>query len=94
VVQLVDSSGEVVASYSSAKSFSSLVFSSEEILAGEEYQVVVGGTQTGTVLGGYSPGGNTAGAASVTAVTGGAYQSTGMGGGFGGGRPGDRPERP
>jgi len=97
VVQLVASDGTVVASYQSEKSFSSVVFSSPDIVAGEEYTVYVGGSVTGTGVGGYYEGGSTDGGTAATTTTAGEYTNEGMGGpggGFGGERPGgERPAR-
>lgn len=48
-VQLATASGEVLADYTSAKSYSSLVFTSTDLTAGAEYTIVLAGDQVGTV---------------------------------------------
>ena len=52
VVSLVDADGIVVATYESAKEFSSLVFSSDAIEAGVEYTVTADGIAVATATGG------------------------------------------
>ncbi|MCU1407052.1 MAG: hypothetical protein JWQ43_3355 [Glaciihabitans sp.] len=93
VVQLVDDSGTVVASYESTKDFQSVVFSSAGIVDGAVYSVYVGGTATGDAVGGYSVSGDIAGATENTTVTAGDAATSTMGGGGQGGVQGEGPRR-
>jgi len=61
-VELVDTDGTTVATYTGEKTFASVVFSTAGIASGAEYEVVVAGTSVGTVtagehVGGTGPGG-------------------------------------
>jgi len=72
VVQ-VASGDEVIASWTADKNFSSIVFSSDAITNGETYTVYVGGTASGTAVGGLTLGGSTSGAAELGTVTAGQH---------------------
>lgn len=82
-VHIVDSSGAVVATFVTAKEAASIVFSSADLKAGEEYTVLSGGTADVTAGLGT---GSTTGATEVTTAVAGEYTSSG---GMGG-RPGKR----
>jgi len=90
VVQIVDGSGDRIATFKSAKSFQSVVFSSSAVTSGAEYAIHIGGSATGAQIGGLYDGGSTSGATHVTDVTAGAGGSgmQGPGGMPGGGMPG------
>ncbi|ASD21856.1 hypothetical protein B7495_06900 [Cryobacterium sp. LW097] len=85
VVQLVDSAGDVVMAYESAKDFQSVVFSSDELVAGETYSVHVGGTASGEIAPGVYADGDYASATNTTTVTAGEAATGTMGGGAAGG---------
>ncbi|WP_241237001.1 carbohydrate-binding domain-containing protein [Georgenia faecalis] len=87
VVQVVSSDGDAVASFTPRTSFSSVVLSAPGLVAGETYEVYVGGSVAGTQTGGVHDDGDLAGASVVATVTAGEYASGGMGG-PGGGEPG------
>ena len=72
VVQVV-SGDEVVATWTADKSFASFVLSSAGITAGESYTVYVGGTASGTAVGGLTLGGSTTGATELGTVTAGEH---------------------
>ncbi|MBX0301548.1 carbohydrate-binding domain-containing protein [Cryobacterium sp. 1639] len=61
VVQLVDGAGAVVMAFDSVKEFQSVVFSSDELVAGETYSVYVGGTASGEAATGTMGGGGAGG---------------------------------
>ena len=84
VVQIVDGNGTVVATFVTAKTAQSIVFSSAAITSGAQYQIYIGGTATGTGVGGLSEGGSLGSATSAVTVTAG---QAAAGGGFGGGGP-------
>ncbi|POH61387.1 hypothetical protein C3B59_12085 [Cryobacterium zongtaii] len=86
VVQLVDSAGDVVVAYQSAKDFQSVVFSSDELVAGETYSVYLGGTVSGEIAPGVHSDGEYASAVNTTTVTAGEAATGTMGGGAGGPR--------
>lgn len=82
VVQVADSSGELIGTFVTEKEAASIVFSSEGMEDGEEYTVYTGGT-AGTGAGLVD--GTLKGATEVSTLTAGEYTAGGMG--FGGGRP-------
>ncbi|WP_413450678.1 carbohydrate-binding domain-containing protein [Georgenia phoenicis] len=86
VVTVATADGEVVASFTATKELSSVVLSSSEIIAGETYEVYVGGTVASTPTAGLYDNGDLTGASVVASVTGGEYAAGGMFGG--GGMPG------
>jgi len=88
-IHIVDSSGQVVASFVTTKETASLVYSGEGIQDGQQYKIYTGGTAD--VAAGVGAG-NIEGATQATTVTAGEYSSGGMGGGMGGpgGGPGGR----
>lgn len=88
VVHLV-SNGQVLVSYRAAKNFREFLFSSNQIVNGQTYQVYLGGSITGTVIGGMSTSGSIAGANQVTTATAGQYS-----GGIGWPPPGGWPPWP
>ncbi|SEE95831.1 protein of unknown function [Arthrobacter alpinus] len=73
-VQITDSTGAVVATFVTAKQTSSIVFSSADIKAGEQYTVFTGGTAD--VEAGLATGSAT-GATEVTTATAGEYTTSG-----------------
>ncbi len=72
IVHLV-SNGQVLVSYRAPKSFREFIFSSDRIVNGQTYQVYVGGSISGTTIGGMSTSGSIAGATQVATVTAGQY---------------------
>ncbi|MDJ0459512.1 carbohydrate-binding domain-containing protein [Arthrobacter sp. NQ7] len=81
VIQLADSSGTVVAAFTTTKATASLVFSSPEIVQGQQYTVYTGGTADGGAGLGH---GALDGAKQVGTATAGEYTaSQGPGGGGG-----------
>ncbi|MEE1621700.1 carbohydrate-binding domain-containing protein [Zafaria sp. Z1313] len=86
VLQITDSNGELIATFTVAKATGSLVFSSADFVDGETYSVYVGGTATQDA--GLEPAGSAAsldGAEEAVSVVAGEY-SSGMGGGMRGGQ--------
>ncbi len=97
VVAVTTADGQVVAAFESTKEFSSVVLSSSEIIAGETYEVHVGGTVAGTATASLYDDGDLTGTSVVATVTGGEYAVSGMpGGGMPGGpgRPGGDSREP
>ena len=88
VVAVATADGQVVASFESTKEFSSVVLSSSEIVAGETYEVHVGGSVAGTATASLYDDGDLTGTTVVATVTGGEYAASGMSGGGMPGRPG------
>ena len=68
------SGDEVVATWTADTSFASFVLSADSITAGESYTVLVGGTASGTAVGGLSLGGSTTGATWLGTVTAGEHR--------------------
>lgn len=108
LVTLTDSSGKAVVAYAPAKTFSSIVISSPDLKAGEEYSISTGGTSTGSATDGLYDGGSVSGSTKVvtfklgdkvTYVNESGITTANTGGGFGGhggggrGMGGDRPAR-
>ncbi|MEZ5126618.1 MAG: carbohydrate-binding domain-containing protein [Thermoleophilia bacterium] len=87
VVQIV-SGEDVLATYTTAKVTSSIVFSSASIVSGESYDVYVGGSASSDSLAGYSASGDLSGADKIASVTAGEHTAGGRGSGMGGGAPG------
>ncbi|GAA4622978.1 carbohydrate-binding domain-containing protein [Cellulomonas oligotrophica] len=84
VLQVLDADGNVVATFETSKSVGNVVYSSDAITSGSEYQLAVGGTASGEDVGGlYASGDATGASVAVTGTAG--VESTGMGGGMGGG---------
>jgi hypothetical protein len=75
VVQIA-SGDEVVATWTADEDFSSLVFSSDAITAGETYTVHLGGTASGTAVGALTLGGSTTGATGLGTVTAGQHAAS------------------
>lgn len=69
VVQIVSSDGDVVASFASPTSFSSVVLTSPELVSGQSYEIWVGGSQVGDAVGYYAPDGDLSGATDLGSVT-------------------------
>ena len=92
VVAIATTDGEVVAAFESPKDFSSVVLSSAELVAGETYDVLVGGTVSGEATAGLHDDADLAGATAVATVTGGEYSTGPMGGP--GSAEGDLPQPP
>jgi len=88
-VQVVSTDGEVLASYTVEKEFSSLVYSSADVQGGAGYTVTAGGSATGEEVGGLASDGDASGATTLATATAGEFAGGGMGGGGmgGGGRP-------
>lgn len=61
VVQVVSGDGEVVATWTAPKSFQSLVLTSPDLVAGESYEVQVGGAASGETVGWFTAEGDAAG---------------------------------
>jgi hypothetical protein len=78
VVQIA-SGDDVIATWTADQDFSSLVFSSDAITAGETYTVHLGGTASGTAVGALTLGGSTTGATELGTVTAGQH-AAGRGG--------------
>lgn len=72
VVHLV-SNGQVLVSYRASKNFREFLYSSSQIVNGQTYEVYLGGSITGTVIGGMSTSGSIAGATQVATATAGQY---------------------
>lgn len=94
LVRVEDSDGNVIAAFKPAKAYSSVVVSSTELVKGEEYTVILGGTATGTEADGYYADGPFSGgteavsftvSGAVTQASQSGAQTGGMGG-QGGGR--------
>ncbi len=68
VIQIVQE-GDVIASYTAAKTFASVVFSSADITSGETYEVWVDGTPSGDAVAGLALGGSTEGGTQLGTVT-------------------------
>jgi hypothetical protein len=103
VVQVLDADGDALAAFESSKDFSSLVYSSPDVVADQTYSAATGGSVSGQTLGGLAQAGDSTGSTVVTTGTAGEALA-GMGGpgggpgggpaggpagGPGGGRPGD-----
>ncbi|MFI2754523.1 carbohydrate-binding domain-containing protein [Cellulomonas sp. P22] len=90
VVHVLDADGDAIATFESTKAFSSVVYSSADVVAGDTYRAAVGGSVTEPGTGPLAASGDPSGA--TVAATGTAGEVTpGMGGGGpmgGGGRPG------
>ncbi|MEV2242522.1 carbohydrate-binding domain-containing protein [Micromonospora sp. NPDC049891] len=69
------SGGQVLASYRAPKNFREVVFSSNRIQHGQTYEIYLGGSLTGTTIGGMATtGGSIAGATRLMTVTAGQYR--------------------
>ncbi|QTE29232.1 carbohydrate-binding domain-containing protein [Pengzhenrongella sicca] len=86
VVHVVAADGTEIASFESAKDFQSIVLSSADLVAGETYTVLTGGTVSGEVVAGLSTSGDSSGATQALTVTAGEAPAGGGGPGGGGGR--------
>lgn len=95
LVTLTDSSGKQIAAFAPAKTFSSIVISSPDLLAGTEYTLATGGKAAGTASDGLYDGGLTSGSTkvvtfklgdTVTYVNSSGVTTANTGGGPGGGR--------
>jgi hypothetical protein len=62
VLLVVGPDGTVVAGFEASKAYSSFVVSTPDVVAGESYEIYLGGSVTGDTLGGYSTEGDTTGA--------------------------------
>ncbi len=80
ILHVVDSSGHVIASFKSPKTYQSIVFSSSEVVKGKAYKIYLGGTMGGTTTGYYATGGSIDGATLYGSVTAGSYTNQGPGG--------------
>ncbi|WP_315549893.1 hypothetical protein [Microbacterium aurum] len=92
VLSIVDSSGTVVATFTTSKQTQSVVYSDAGIVNGQTYTLTSGGAAGTTVLGGLASGGTAGGTTLTTAVAGEQTSSEmGPGGGGMGGGGGQRP---
>ncbi len=96
-VALTDADGAVLAAFTPAKSYSSIVFCAPGIASGNSYSIVCGGTVSGADENGFASSGTLTGgtvAAEITMDSDNYGAAGGMGGGMGGGRmPGMGPGR-
>ena len=92
---LVDSDGNVIASFTASKQYSNVVFSSPEIKSGETYKIICGGTNSEADDNGYASSGTVSGGTEVAEITmdfdnysnGGSRMGGGQGGPGGNGMP-------
>lgn len=95
LAQIADASGEELISFTSAKPFSSILYSSAQLKTGASYSLLTGGTATGTAENGVFEKGTWSGGTQLTTVEMTSAQTTiggsGMGPGGGGMSPGKRP---
>lgn len=91
---LVNAAGEALVTYAPTRAYQSIVISTPDIVQGETYTVIAGGSSSGTAVDGlYSSGSNTGGSVVATIETTGVVTGAGAGGMFGaagGMRPGGR----
>ena len=91
VVHVLDADGTELVAFGSSKDFSSLVYASADVVAGQTYSAATGGTVTGDTVGGLATAGDSSGTTVTTTATAG-EAIAGMGGGpGGGGGPGPSP---
>ncbi|WP_062209968.1 carbohydrate-binding domain-containing protein [Demequina oxidasica] len=69
VITITDSSGADVGSFTTTEVSQSLVFSSDQIIAGTDYSVTVGGSVTGDSIGGLTVDGSVSGGDAVGTIT-------------------------
>lgn len=79
-VHVTDEGGKVLASFTSPKAFASIVYSSAQLVKGKPYKLYLGGSVSGSSLGGYHQEGSITGATLYGTVTAGSYTSAGPGG--------------
>jgi len=79
-VQVVDSSGKVLATFVTSKTVQNIVYSSSAIKSGSEYKIYTGGSASGSSIGGLRESGSLGSATAIATVT--ADQAP-AGGGFG-----------
>ncbi|MGW7206378.1 carbohydrate-binding domain-containing protein [Streptomyces sp. NPDC054837] len=80
-LHVVDSDGEVVASYVTSKAIQNVVYSSSALKSGSEYRIWSGGTASGEETGGMYTAGDLDGADEIATVTAGDAPEGGFGGG-------------
>lgn len=80
-LHVVDSDGEVVASYVTSKAIQNVVYSSSAVKSGEEYRIYSGGKASGDGTGGMYASGDLDGADEIATVTAGDAPEGGFGGG-------------
>ncbi|GAA3823844.1 carbohydrate-binding domain-containing protein [Streptomyces phyllanthi] len=83
-LHIVDSDGEVVASYVTSKTIQNVVYSGEGIESGEKYTVYSGGSTSGSETGGLAESGKLGSAKKIATVTAGEAPEGGFGRGPGG----------
>ena len=83
VLHLASSNGSGLVGFRAAKSFRTVLYSSNQISSGGSYDVYTGGSVSGTGIGGMYPGSTPSGATRLSTVTAGRY--SGMNFGFGSG---------
>ena len=69
LIHIQNSSGEDVLTFAPTKPIQAIAFSSAELVTGETYDVMYGGSSTGTVNGGLYEGGSYSGGTEYTSVT-------------------------
>ncbi len=92
---LLNAAGEALVTFAPTRAYQSIVISTPDILVGETYTVIAGGSSTGTAVDGlYTGGSHTGGSVVATVETTSVVTGAGAGGMFGapgGMRPGRRP---
>ncbi|MFY1637935.1 carbohydrate-binding domain-containing protein [Solwaraspora sp. WMMB335] len=86
-LHVVDSTGAVLVTFVTSKTVQNLVYSSADVVTGEQYQVYAGGSATGTDVGGLAESGELGSAVTVATVTAGTGPAGFGGGPDGAGRP-------
>ncbi|WP_081784901.1 carbohydrate-binding domain-containing protein [Cellulomonas sp. KRMCY2] len=69
VVHIVSSAGDELAAFESSKAFETLVLSTPDVVSGQTYEVLLGGTVTGSTVGGLSLDSDPTGATSLGTLT-------------------------
>ena len=80
IVHVADEGGKVLASFKSPKAFASIVYTSAQLVKGKAYKLYIGGSVSGSALGGYHSEGSISGATLYGTVTAGSYSNAGPGG--------------
>ncbi len=94
-VNIQDSAGQNVLTFTPAKDFQSIVVSSSALTSGETYTVSTGGTATGSISDGLMVDGSySGGTQAATFSVSSSVTQVGSGGGFGPGGGGGGPRRP
>jgi hypothetical protein len=86
LIHIQNSAGEDIFTFSPAKNYQSLAFSSPALVTGETYTISYGGNSSGAALDGLYQGGSYSGGTQITSFTvSGVVTAIGSGGGMGGG---------